>query len=198
MRQPALPYRPAPVRPRPAPPVTPTDAACPDTPVGAVLATLARATGPDSLHVLGGELHHVWRGSGDSTLASHQWSTPGYALPAGLGARMGLPDRDVWVVTDPGCFLATGRELVTAALNQVPLKVLVLRDEGGAVADFGGMAEAMGCSALGPTDPDGLTAAVGRAHAVHDRPVLVECIVPGGTDPGSHRTWPEVVAPEAA
>ncbi|WSF19505.1 thiamine pyrophosphate-binding protein [Streptomyces sp. NBC_01353] len=198
VRQPALPYQPAPARPRPAPMVAQGDPAGPDNPVGAVLATLARATGPDTLHVLGGELHHLWRGSGDSALASHQWSTPGYALPAALGARMGLPDRNVWAVTDPGCFLATGRELVTAALNKVPLKVLVLRDAGRAVADLGGMAEAMGCSALGRTDPAGLAAAVERAHAVHDRPVLVECVVPGGIEPGTHRTWPEVVVPEAA
>ncbi|MEU9863727.1 thiamine pyrophosphate-binding protein [Streptomyces sp. NPDC047971] len=198
VRQPALPDQPAPVRPRPAPAVAQGAPAVRATPVGGALAALARATGPDTLHVLGGELHQHWEAGGESPLASHQWSTPGYALPAALGARMGLPDRNVWVVTDPGCFLATGRELVTAALNKVPLKVLVLRDEDGAFADLGGMAEAMGCAALGRTDPAGLAAAVERAHAVHDRPVLVECVVPGGTDPGVHRTWPEVVVPEAA
>ena len=46
--------------------------------------------------------------------------TMGYAVPAALGAKVGMPERTVWAIDGDGCFQMTNQELVTAALNGVP------------------------------------------------------------------------------
>jgi acetolactate synthase-1/2/3 large subunit len=54
--------------------------------------------------------------------------TMGYAVPAALGAKVGVPDRTVWAIDGDGCFQMTNQELVTAALNNVPLKVGIINN----------------------------------------------------------------------
>jgi acetolactate synthase-1/2/3 large subunit len=54
--------------------------------------------------------------------------TMGYAVPAALGAKVGAPDRTVWAIDGDGCFQMTNQELVTAALNDVPVKVAIINN----------------------------------------------------------------------
>jgi len=54
--------------------------------------------------------------------------TMGYAVPAALGAKVGMPDRTVWAIDGDGCFQMTNQELVTAALNGAPIKVAVINN----------------------------------------------------------------------
>ncbi|MFD1830272.1 MULTISPECIES: acetolactate synthase large subunit [Streptomyces] len=54
--------------------------------------------------------------------------TMGYAVPAALGAKAGLPDRTVWAIDGDGCFQMTNQELVTAALNGIPIKVAIVNN----------------------------------------------------------------------
>ncbi|GAA2464105.1 acetolactate synthase large subunit [Streptomyces macrosporus] len=54
--------------------------------------------------------------------------TMGYAVPAALGAKAGAPDRTVWAIDGDGCFQMTNQELVTAALNGLPIKVAIINN----------------------------------------------------------------------
>ncbi|MBU7596206.1 acetolactate synthase large subunit [Streptomyces sp. P38-E01] len=54
--------------------------------------------------------------------------TMGYAVPAALGAKAGAPDRTVWAIDGDGCFQMTNQELVTAALNNIPIKVAIINN----------------------------------------------------------------------
>ncbi len=52
--------------------------------------------------------------------------TMGYALPAAMGAKLGVPNRDVVAVIGDGCFQMTLQELATIAQYKVPVKMIVL------------------------------------------------------------------------
>ena len=54
--------------------------------------------------------------------------TMGYAVPAALGAKAGAPERAVWAIDGDGCFQMTNQELVTAALNNIPIKVAIINN----------------------------------------------------------------------
>nr|WP_031174233.1 acetolactate synthase large subunit [Streptomyces durhamensis] len=54
--------------------------------------------------------------------------TMGYAVPAAMGAKAGRPDRTVWAIDGDGCFQMTNQELVTCALNNIPIKVAVINN----------------------------------------------------------------------
>ncbi|MEE1938635.1 acetolactate synthase large subunit [Streptomyces sp. TRM 70361] len=54
--------------------------------------------------------------------------TMGYAVPAALGAKAGVPERTVWAIDGDGCFQMTNQELVTAALNGIPIKVAIINN----------------------------------------------------------------------
>lgn len=52
----------------------------------------------------------------------------GYALPAGLGAACGRPDRAVWVVAGDGGFQMTLQELATVVQERLPLRIAILNN----------------------------------------------------------------------
>ncbi|WP_328745028.1 acetolactate synthase large subunit [Streptomyces sp. NBC_00285] len=54
--------------------------------------------------------------------------TMGYSVPAAMGAKAGRPDRTVWAIDGDGCFQMTNQELVTCALNNIPIKVAVINN----------------------------------------------------------------------
>ncbi len=54
--------------------------------------------------------------------------TMGYAIPAALGAKMFAPDKQVVAVCGDGSFQMSLNELGTICVNQVPLKILVMRN----------------------------------------------------------------------
>ncbi|WP_405722748.1 acetolactate synthase large subunit [Streptomyces sp. NBC_01537] len=54
--------------------------------------------------------------------------TMGYAVPAAMGAKAGMPGATVWAIDGDGCFQMTNQELVTCALNNIPIKVAVINN----------------------------------------------------------------------
>lgn len=52
----------------------------------------------------------------------------GYALPAGIGAAVGHPGRDVWVVAGDGGFQMNVQELATAAQEGLRLRIAVINN----------------------------------------------------------------------
>ena len=76
--------------------------------------------------------HQMWLAQelGDMVPGSHLTSgglgAMGYALPAGLGAAIGRPERPVWVVIGDGGFQMTLQELATIVQEDVPLRIAVI------------------------------------------------------------------------
>ncbi|WP_328384424.1 acetolactate synthase large subunit [Streptomyces sp. NBC_00400] len=72
-------------------------------------------------HFIGYEQPSTWLNSGGA-------GTMGYAVPAAMGAKAGQPDRTVWAIDGDGCFQMTNQELVTCALNNIPIKVAIINN----------------------------------------------------------------------
>ncbi|MBO8192548.1 acetolactate synthase large subunit [Streptomyces oryzae] len=72
--------------------------------------------------------HYVTYDQPATWLNSGGLGTMGYAVPAALGAKVGMPDRAVWAIDGDGCFQMTNQELVTAALNGAPIKVAIINN----------------------------------------------------------------------
>jgi acetolactate synthase I/II/III large subunit len=52
----------------------------------------------------------------------------GYAVPAAMGAKAGMPGNTVWAIDGDGCFQMTNQELTTCALNNIPIKVAIINN----------------------------------------------------------------------
>ncbi|MFT5964686.1 MAG: acetolactate synthase-1/2/3 large subunit [Flavobacterium sp.] len=64
-----------------------------------------------------------------SNVTSGGLGTMGFALPAAIGAKMGMPDREVVAVIGDGGFQMTIQELGTIFQTKVPVKIVVLNNE---------------------------------------------------------------------
>ena len=77
-------------------------------------------------------LHQMWAAHRLSLGAGRRWitsggaGTMGFGLPAALGAQVAAPDRQVVCVTGDGSLLMHMQELVTASVEDLPVKVLLL------------------------------------------------------------------------
>ncbi|MFI0814176.1 acetolactate synthase large subunit [Streptomyces sp. NPDC021098] len=74
-----------------------------------------------SAHFIQYEKPATWLNSGGA-------GTMGYAVPAAMGAKAGVEDRTVWAIDGDGCFQMTNQELVTCALNNIPIKVAIINN----------------------------------------------------------------------
>ncbi len=99
-----------------------------------ILDTLNDMTKGEAIVVTDVGQHQMWAAQFCKTEIPHTWlssggaGTMGYGLPAGIGAALGNPKRQVWVVCGDGGFQMTMCELATAAVNKIPVKVLVLNN----------------------------------------------------------------------
>lgn len=138
----------------------------------------------------------------------------GYAVPAAMGAKAGKPETSVWAIDGDGCFQMTNQELVTCAVEKLPIKVALINNGSlGMVRqwqtlfydehyshtnlkpgehylpDFLMLAEAMGCAAFRVTREEDVEPTIRKAEAINDRPVVIDFIV--GEDA---QVWPMVAA----
>ena len=63
-----------------------------------------------------------------SLLTSGGLGTMGYALPAAIGAQMGVIDEEVWVVAGDGGFQMTMVELSTVVQERLPIKIAIINN----------------------------------------------------------------------
>ena len=63
-----------------------------------------------------------------SHLTSGGMGTMGYALPAGIGAALACPGRDVWVVAGDGGFQMNIQELATATQEAARLRIAIVNN----------------------------------------------------------------------
>lgn len=121
--------------------------------------------------------------------------TMGFALPASIGVKLGVPEDRVICVCGDGGFLMTFQELVTAVENRIGIKVLILNNnyqlmvkiwqekfyDGQKIGTkmnnppFEKVCEALGCRALRVESADGL-ADVLKSFLEHDGPIVLNVI----------------------
>ena len=183
-----------------------------------VIQRLGQIAGPDAIYVAGVGQHQMWASQFVNYEKPRTWlnsgglGTMGYAVPAAMGAKVGAPDKVVWAIDGDGCFQMTNQELVTCALNNIPIKVAIINNESlgmvrqwqtlfynerysntelhsKRIPDFAKLGEAMGCVGLRAESKDDVDRVINEAMAINDRPVVVDFSV--------HRdamVWPMVAA----
>ncbi len=124
--------------------------------------------------------------------------TMGFAVPAAIGAKAGMPDELVYAIDGDGCFQMTSQELITAAEEGIPVKIAVFNNGsygmvtqwqklfyGGRLSasvlgngvDYVKLSEAMGCAGLRAQNPEEVAPTIEKSLAIDDRPVVVEFVV---------------------
>ena len=168
-----------------------------------VIERIGQITGPDGIYVAGVGQHQMWASQFIKYEKPRTWlnsgglGTMGYAVPAAMGAKVGAPDRTVWAIDGDGCFQMTNQELVTCALNDIPIKVAVINNESlgmvrqwqtlfykerysnthldsKRIPDFAKLSEAMGCVGLACERPEDVDKTIAQAMEINDRPVVVD------------------------
>jgi acetolactate synthase-1/2/3 large subunit len=131
-------------------------------------------------------------------ISSGGLGTMGFGLGAAIGAAMGTKERSV-LITGDGGFGMCLTEMATAATNHIPIVILLLNNTVlGMVrqwqtlfygkrysnteladrhTDFVKLAEAFGAQGYRATNAEELKAALDKAFAVEDGPVIVECMI---------------------
>ncbi|QUJ68016.1 thiamine pyrophosphate-binding protein [Photobacterium sp. GJ3] len=99
-----------------------------------VIAELQRIAPKDTVMIGDSGAHrafagHYWQCEGPRQYLTATALAPmGWAIPAGVGAKVANPDHPCVVITGDGCMLMNGIEIQTAARHQLPLVVLVINN----------------------------------------------------------------------
>ena len=197
-----------------------------------VLGAVNRVAGPDSVVVcaaggLPGELQKLWRA--DRPYGYHLeygYSCMGYEVAGGLGAKMALPEREVYVMVGDGSYLMLNSELATSVMLGHKITVVLLDNRGyGCInrlqqecggapfnnmledaltgpdglpdIDFAAHARALGATAEKVADLDGLEAALQRARASRKSYCIVIDTDPVPTTRDGGSWW-DVAVPEVS
>ena len=168
-----------------------------------VIERISAITGPEAIYVAGVGQHQMWAAQFVKYENPRTWlnsgglGTMGYAVPAAMGAKVGAPDTTVWAIDGDGCFQMTNQELVTCALNNIPIKVAIINNESlgmvrqwqtlfyegrysntslesKRIPDFVKLADAMGCVGLTCDRPEDVDAVIKLANSINDQPVVVD------------------------
>jgi len=178
-----------------------------------VIERISQIAGPAATYVAGVGQHQMWATHYVDFERPRQWlnsggaGTMGYAVPAAMGAQVGLPGQVVWTIDGDGCFQMTNQELATCAIEGIPIKVAVINNSSlgmvrqwqtllyderysntdlntgpesiGAlrIPDFVKLAEAYGCVGLRCETEADLDATIEKAMAINDRPVVIDFVV---------------------
>jgi acetolactate synthase I/II/III large subunit len=190
-----------------------------------VIERIGRLAGPDAVYLAGVGQHQMWAAQFISYEKPRTWinsggaGTMGFAVPAAMGAKVGLPEATVWAIDGDGCFQMTNQELATCAIEGIPVKIAIINNgnlgmvrqwqtlfynerysntnlgdrktelAGTRIPDFVKLAEAYGCIGLRCERAEDVDAIIEQAMAINDQPVVIDFIV--------HKdamVWPMVAA----
>jgi acetolactate synthase-1/2/3 large subunit len=185
-----------------------------------VIERIGQIAGPDAVYTAGVGQHQMWAAQFIRYERPRSWvnsgglGTMGFAVPAAMGAKLGLPDTTVWCIDGDGCFQMTNQELATCAIENIPIKVAVINNGNlgmvrqwqnlfyaerysntdlgthkHRIPDFKLLAEAMGCVGLRCEAKDKVDEVINQAMEINDRPVVIDFVV--GADA---QVWPMVAA----
>jgi acetolactate synthase-1/2/3 large subunit len=190
-----------------------------------VIERIGQLAGPDAVYLAGVGQHQMWAAQFIGYENPRTWinsggaGTMGFAVPAAMGAKVGLPETTVWAIDGDGCFQMTNQELATCAIEGIPVKIAIINNgnlgmvrqwqtlfynerysntnlgdrktelAGTRIPDFVKLAEAYGCIGLRCERKEDVDAVIEQAMAINDQPVVVDFIV--------HKdamVWPMVAA----
>ena len=183
-----------------------------------VIERLGALSGPDAIMAAGVGQHQMWGAQFVKYEKPRTWlnsgglGTMGYAVPAAMGAKVGVPGATVWAIDGDGCFQMTNQELATCAINDIPIKVALINNSSlgmvrqwqtlfynerysntdlhsHRIPDFVKLADAYGCYGLRCETPEEVDAVIEKALSINDAPVVIDFVV--------HRdamVWPMVAA----
>jgi acetolactate synthase-1/2/3 large subunit len=183
-----------------------------------VIERLGLIAGPEAIIAAGVGQHQMWAAQFIKYEIPATWlnsgglGTMGYAVPAAMGAKVGRPEATVWAVDGDGCFQMTNQELVTCAINEIPIKVALINNSSlgmvrqwqtlfyesrysntdlhsHRIPDFVKLADAYGCHGLRCESPDDVDAIIEKAMSLNDAPVVVDFVVNKDA-----MVWPMVAA----
>ncbi len=168
-----------------------------------VIQDLWQNTGGDCITVTDVGQHQMWEAQyflhqrPRTLLTSGGLGTMGFGFPASIGAKMGLPDQEVWAIVGDGGFQMTMTELATAVEQKVHVNIAIINNNFlGMVRqwqeffyeeryhatpmgspDFCKLADAYGIPNMKVTRREQVPESVAFARAQTDTPVLIEYVV---------------------
>ncbi|WP_051898556.1 acetolactate synthase large subunit [Sciscionella sediminilitoris] len=185
-----------------------------------VIERIGALVGPEAVYAAGVGQHQMWAAQFIGYERPRSWinsgglGTMGFAVPAAMGAKFGVPDKQVWAIDGDGCFQMTNQELATCAIEDAPIKVAVINNgnlgmvrqwqhlfyderysntdlgtQKHNIPDFPMLAEALGCAGLRAESKEQVDAVIKQAMEINDRPVVIDFVV--GKDA---QVWPMVAA----
>lgn len=163
---------------------------------------IGHATGGNAIFTSGVGQHQMWASQFIRFQRPRTWinsggvGAMGFGVPAAMGAKVALPDEEVWCIDGDGCFQMTCQELATMAVDNIPVKMAIINNGylgmvrqwqemfyakrysevefGFEIPDYVKLAEAYGCVGLRAESPDEVDAVIEKARAIDDRPVVID------------------------
>jgi acetolactate synthase I/II/III large subunit len=190
-----------------------------------VIERIGKLAGPDAIYLAGVGQHQMWAAQFIGYENPRTWinsggaGTMGFAVPAAMGAKVGMPDSQVWAIDGDGCFQMTNQELATCAIEGIPVKIAIInngnlgmvrqwqtlfydqrysntnlgdkksQEKGTRIPDFVKLAEAYSCIGLRCERKEDVDAIIEQAMAINDQPVVIDFIVHQDA-----MVWPMVAA----
>jgi acetolactate synthase I/II/III large subunit len=190
-----------------------------------VIERIGKLAGPEAVYLAGVGQHQMWAAQFIGYENPRTWinsggaGTMGFAVPAAMGAKVGLPETTVWAIDGDGCFQMTNQELATCTIEGIGVKIAIINNgnlgmvrqwqtlfynerysntnlgdrktelAGTRIPDFVKLAEAYGCIGLRCERKEDVDAVIEQAMAINDQPVVIDFIV--------HKdamVWPMVAA----
>ncbi len=97
---------------------------------------------------LPGDLHKLWRTRDKKGFhLEYGYSTMGYEIAAGVGAKMACPDREIYVMVGDGNYLMNSNEIITSVQEDIKITIVLLNNNG--FASIGGLSESLGSKRFG-------------------------------------------------
>ncbi|HEX9039416.1 MAG TPA: acetolactate synthase large subunit [Trebonia sp.] len=190
-----------------------------------VIERIGQLAGPEAIYLAGVGQHQMWAAQFIGYENPRTWinsggaGTMGFAVPAAMGAKVGMPEATVWAIDGDGCFQMTNQELATCAIEGIPVKIAIINNgalgmvrqwqtlfynerysntnlgdrkaelHGTRIPDFVKLADAYGCIGLRCERKEDVDKVIEQAMAINDQPVVIDFIV--------HKdamVWPMVAA----
>jgi acetolactate synthase-1/2/3 large subunit len=167
-----------------------------------VVERLAALTEGKAIYCAGVGQHQMWGSQFIPFQRPRTWinsggsGAMGFGVPAAMGAKVAMPDDEVWCIDGDGCFQMTCQELATMAVGKIPVKIAIINNAylgmvrqwqelfynerysevefGWEIPDYVKLAEAYGCIGLRVESMEEVDTAIEKARGVNDRPVVID------------------------
>jgi acetolactate synthase-1/2/3 large subunit len=163
---------------------------------------IGELTQGNGIYVAGVGQHQMWASQYIKFQRPRTWinsgglGAMGFGVPAAMGAKVAMPDKEVWCIDGDGCFQMTCQELATMTVEKIPVKIAIINNAylgmvrqwqqlfynerysevefGWDVPDYVKLAEAYGCIGLRVESPDEVDSAIEKARGIEDHPVVID------------------------